>query len=51
MRTISLHSDMTVNRKLISVRTFTSARSGTVRIVVASSGKKVIIDGLAIRRN
>ena len=51
LRTISLYSATTINRKLITVKTFTSARTGTLTLRVASSGKKVVIDGLAIRRN
>ena len=51
LRTISLKSTTTVNRKLITVTTFTSARMGTLTIKVYSSGKRVIIDGVAIRRN
>lgn len=51
LRTISLKSATTVNKKLITVTTFTSARSGTLKIKVDSSGKKVIIDGVAIRRD
>ena len=51
LRTISLYSATTVSKKLITVTTFTSARSGTLKIKVHSSGKKVIIDGVAIRRN
>ena len=51
LRTISLRSATTVNKKLITVTTFTSTRRGTLTIKVYSSGKKVLIDGLAIRRN
>ena len=51
LKTISLYSKATVNKKLMTVATFTSARSGTLKIKVYSSGKKVIIDGVAIRRN
>jgi hypothetical protein len=51
LRTISLRSTTTVNRKLITVTTFTSTRTGTLSIRVSSSGRKVIIDGVAIRRN
>jgi hypothetical protein len=51
LRTISLRSATTVNKKLITVTTFTSTRSGTLTIRVYSSGKKVIVDGVAIRRN
>ena len=50
LRTISLRSATTVTRKLITVTTFSKARSGTLTIKVYSSGKKVIIDGVAIRR-
>jgi hypothetical protein len=51
LKSIGLHSATTVNRQLISVATFTSARSGTLTIKVSSSGKKVIVDGVAIQRN
>jgi hypothetical protein len=51
LKTISLHSRTTVNQKLITVATFSSARTGTLRITVSSSGKRVIVDGVAIRRN
>jgi len=51
LKTISLHSDATVTGKLISVASFSGARTGTLAIKVSSSGKKVIIDGVAIRRN
>jgi hypothetical protein len=51
LRTIRLTSTTTVNRRLISVTTFTSARRGTLTIKVSSSSRKVVIDGIAIRRN
>jgi hypothetical protein len=51
LRTISLKSATTVNKKLITVTTFPTTRTGTLTIKVYSSGKKVIIDGLAISRN
>jgi hypothetical protein len=51
LRTISLYSATTVNRKLITVTTFSGTRTGTLSIKVCSSGKKVIIDGVAIRRS
>jgi hypothetical protein len=51
LKTVSLYSATTVNKKLISVKTFTSARSGTLSIKITSSGKRVIIDGVAIRPN
>ena len=51
LRTIKLTSATTVNRKLIAVTTFTSVRKGTRTIKVSSTSRKVIIDGVAIRRN
>jgi hypothetical protein len=51
LRTISLSSAITVNRKLITVTTFTGTRTGTLSIQVYSSDKKVIIDGVAIGRS
>ena len=51
LRTINLYSARTINRRLITVATFTSARSGSVTIRVYGSGKRVLIDGLGIRRN
>jgi hypothetical protein len=51
LRTISLRSTVTVNKKLITVTTFTSARTGTLTIKLSTSGRKVLIDGVAIRRN
>jgi hypothetical protein len=51
LKTVSLYSKTTVAKKLIRVATFTSGRTGTLSIRVTSSGKKVNIDGVAIRRN
>ncbi len=50
LKTVSLYSATTVYRKLISVKSWRSAHKGTLTIKVASSGKKVIIDGVVIRR-
>ena len=56
LRTINLYSATTVNRKLLAVKTFISTwgdpqvRRGTLTIKVISSGKKVLIDGVAINR-
>jgi len=50
LKTISLKSTKTVNKKVITVVVWSAPRSGTLSIKVASSGKKVIIDGVAIRR-
>jgi hypothetical protein len=51
LRTISLYSATTVNRKLITVTTFTGTRTGTLSVKVHSRDRKVIIDGVAIRRS
>jgi hypothetical protein len=51
LKTISLKSTKTMNKKTIAVVTWTTAKTGTLTIKVASSGKKVIIDGVGIRRN
>jgi hypothetical protein len=51
VKTVSLVSPTTVNRTLITVASFSAAQSGTLRLVVATSGKQVIVDGLAIRRS
>jgi Cohesin domain len=49
LKSVSLYSATTVNRKLITVKTFPSVRTGTLSIRVTSkSPKRVIIDGLAI---
>jgi hypothetical protein len=48
LKSISLKSSTTVNKKLFTVATFTSVKTGTLTIKVASSGKKVIIDGLVL---
>ena len=51
LKTISLKSSKTVNKKVITVVTWTAAKTGTLTIKVASRGKRVIIDGVGIRRN
>ena len=50
IKTISLVSSTTVYRKVFSIKTWTSAHTGTLKIKVSSSGKRVIIDGVVIRR-
>ena len=50
LRTINLNSSKTVHLKLITVKTFTTAKTGTLSIKVSSHRKKVIVDGVAIRR-
>ena len=51
LRTINLYSATTINRRLLTVTTFTAARGGTVTVRVFGTGRRVLIDGLAIRRN
>jgi len=51
LKTVSLISKTTVNQRLMTVATFSAAQSGTLVIKVSSSGKRVVIDGVAIRRN
>ena len=51
LRTVNLHSGTTVNRKVIPIVTFSRARKGTLTLRVFSSGKRVTIDGVVIRRN
>jgi hypothetical protein len=48
LKTVSLKSAKTVNRKLISITTFSSVSSGTLSIKVSTSGKKVMIDGVIL---
>jgi hypothetical protein len=50
IKTISLKSAKVVNKKVITVAVWSAPKTGTLTIKVASSGKKVIIDGVAIRR-
>ena len=50
LRSISLVSSTAVNRKVITVATFTTVRSGAVTVKVSTSGRKVLVDGLAISR-
>jgi hypothetical protein len=51
IKTVSLNSTTTANRKLVTVASFSSAQSGTLVLRVGSSGRRVIVDGVAIRRN
>lgn len=48
LKTISLRTATTVNRKLFAVYTFSAATSGTLTIRVTTSGRKVIIDGVVL---
>jgi hypothetical protein len=51
LKTISLHSTTTANRKVIAVTTFSSVRTGTLSLRVYGSGHNVVIDGVAITRS
>jgi uncharacterized protein YbbK (DUF523 family) len=51
LKTVSLYSATTVDQALIPVAAFGSTRTGTLSIKVSSSGKKVVVDGVAIRAN
>lgn len=48
LRTISLYSSTTHYRILLDITAFTYVRTGTLTIQVSTSGKPVIIDGVAI---
>ncbi len=51
LRSISLTSSTTLNRKVITVANFSSVRSGTLTVKVSTSRRMVRIDGLAISRS
>ena len=50
IKTVRLYSSTTAYKRLISVALFSSVRTGTLKIVVSSYSKQVLIDGVAIRR-
>ena len=50
LRSISLASSATVNRRVIAVAAFTTVRSGTLTLKVTTSGRMVRIDGLGVSR-
>jgi hypothetical protein len=50
LKRIDLHSKATKERQLISIASFSAARRDRVEIVIASSGKPVIIEGLGAAR-
>jgi predicted GH43/DUF377 family glycosyl hydrolase len=50
LKTIKLAATTTRKRQVISIANFTKVRKGTVKIVVATSGKPVIIEGLAVSK-
>ena len=47
LRTISLTTTRSVTKRVIPVTTFTNAWSGTVRVVVATTGRTVRLEGIA----
>ena len=50
IKTVSLKSTKTVYKKVITVAAFKVATKGTLKIVVATSGKKIYFDGVRISR-
>jgi bacillolysin len=50
LKKINLNASTTKKKRFISVKTFGSVRSGTVKIVVASRGKTVKIEGLGVSK-
>jgi hypothetical protein len=50
LRTVSLKSSGTRRKVVVSIATFASMRSGTVKIKVVSSGKKVLVEGLGVSK-
>jgi hypothetical protein len=50
LKTISLASSTTMYRKVFTIATFSAAKTGTISIKVATSGKAVLIDGLGVKR-
>ena len=51
LKTVSLVSTTTKNKRVITIATFAEVRSGTITLKVYASGKKVLIDGLVISKN
>ncbi len=50
INTVSLKSTTTVYRKVILLDTFSVVQKGTLKLVVATSGKNIYLDGVAIKR-
>jgi hypothetical protein len=48
LKAVSLKSATTVNKKLITITTFSSLSAGTLSLKVYGSGKKVMIDGVVL---
>ena len=51
LKTVSLYSSTTKNKRLITIAAFPEVRSGTISIKVITGGKKVLIDGLVISKS
>ena len=49
-KTISLKSSTTRHKVLVSALSFSSVRSGTLKLVVSSSSNQVRVDGVAVNR-
>jgi len=50
LKTVSLRSARTHKRVVVAVASFTSLRSGTIRVKVVSSGKKVLVEGIGVSK-
>ena len=50
LATVSLKSSTTRTKVVISIATFTTTRSGTVKVKVASKGKKVLVEGIGVSK-
>jgi hypothetical protein len=50
VKTVSLKSTATVYHKVILVATFSAVQKGTLKVVVATSGKNIYLDGVAVTR-
>jgi hypothetical protein len=51
VKTISLVAPFPTRRALVSIASFSSPQSGTLKVTVTSSGRPVILEGLAAYRN
>lgn len=50
LRTVSLKSSGTRKKVVVSIATFSWIRTGTVKVKVVSSGKKVLVEGLGVSK-
>lgn len=48
LKQVSLAANRTAKKKVMPIATFPTATRGTVKVVVASAGKKVVVEGLGI---